>query len=85
MNSFTQFLTGTFQNPTIGLIQCLYAIVVSDSEEQINRLSVMWIYMFAPLIGGVLASLWQKLDKKAQLAADEAKYDAGDLHSGINY
>ena len=33
LNSFTQFISGTFQNPALSVIQCLYALTLASSPD----------------------------------------------------
>ena len=45
----------------------------------------MWLYLFTPLLGGVLASIWNRIDKIAVQSGEEAKEDAGEVMEGINF
>ena len=52
--------SGACLNPAVGLVQSIYQKFVIEKYDQLDfdiSLKMMWIYIVAPLLGGVLASL----------------------------
>lgn len=45
----------------------------------------MWLYLFTPLLGSALASIWHRIDKAAVACGEKAKEDAGEVMDGINF
>ena len=69
--------SGACLNPAIGLVQSIYQKIIADKyDEFLNfdvSLSTMWIYITAPLLGGILAGFLQILLSYAQSSIERKK------------
>ena len=67
--------SGACLNPAIGLVQSIYQKIIADKYD-FNfdvSLSTMWIYITAPLLGGILAGFLQNLLSYAQSSIERKK------------
>ena len=70
MISLSASTTGACLNPAVGISNCFFQYWMRSKfqETTANSLGVtLWIYISAPIVGGVLAGIFSLLDGKAEL------------------
>jgi glycerol uptake facilitator-like aquaporin len=71
MTAISRDISGGCLNPSVGIVQPLFQYFIMktfdksipdyDNTKQVEPFGNMWIYVFAPLIGGMIAGFWQKI------------------------
>ena len=57
MISYSKKVSGACLNPAVGLDQSIYQHFKTKDDKNQLKLASMWIYIFAPSLGGILAGL----------------------------
>ena len=73
-------VSGAALNPAVGIVQTVFQALVIDHDsievgDKRPGFGSMWIYIFGPFVGGILAALWTQYYIGVLKAAELGKFD----------